>query len=165
MTTRGTQDQKPSNVEAKRTKDNGSIDVVVRWNVHEVTETDEETGEERTEWEYGRAVLRDVEAGVPESEINNWLDANEAQLTIAGKIKKNDLTTTEMEKIIDYETGKAIDSALHPIAGVEEALGIVRDLLEKNINAGYIESTSEFDVWHEKAVEKVNEGQKKKEDL
>ncbi|MCF8012690.1 MAG: hypothetical protein K9L56_15585 [Clostridiales bacterium] len=55
MTTRGTQDNKPEQIKIKRKRitDEGlKLDLLIRWDISEVTVEDEMTDETHNEWEY-----------------------------------------------------------------------------------------------------------------
>lgn len=165
MTTRGTQASEPAQAEIKRIKGDGVVDVVVRWNVHEVTETDPETGESYTEWEYEESVLKDLEPKVPDSEYENWVSANSQQLIIAGKAKSGDLTTTELKKIIDRETGKKIDSRVHEAAGLQEQIGILRYSITELYNRLGEAVPAELETLNTIANEEIQSGQDRKTNL
>ena len=165
MTTRGTQASEPTQAKIKRVKGDGVVDVSVRWDVHEVTETDPETGESYTEWEYEEATLRDLKPQVPESEYDSWLDANSKRLIIAGKAKKGDLTTTEYKKIIDRETGKKIDSRVHEAAGLQEQIGILRYAITELYNRLGEAIPTELETLNSIANEEIQNGQDRKSNL
>lgn len=63
---------------------------------------------------------------------------------------------------IDYETGKAIDKAVHPFAGQEEQIGILRDQIVQIINTLGLTPTKDFARLNEIAIKAVEESAKKK---
>lgn len=100
MTTQGTQDNKPSQVGIKRHHEDGTIDIEVLWDIHEVTETDPDTGEESSFWEYEREVLRNIPLEVPESQEGKWLSVNGIKLLRKAKAKANQLSSVEKNSLI-----------------------------------------------------------------
>jgi len=66
---------------------------------------------------------------------------------------------------IDRDTGKAINEAIHPFAGLEEQIGILRDQLVHIINDLGLTPTTDFERLNSIAVSKIEEGAKKKEAL
>jgi len=72
-------------------------------------------------------------------------------------------TPEEQAALIDRDTGKAIDEAVHPFAGLQEEIGILRaDLAALHVQLGS-EPTEDFERLNAIATEKILEGQKKKE--
>jgi hypothetical protein len=66
---------------------------------------------------------------------------------------------------IDRDTGQKINSEIHPLAGLEEQIGIIRaDLATLHVKVG-VAPTDEFAKLNAIAAEKIQEGQKKKEAL
>jgi len=68
-------------------------------------------------------------------------------------------------QIIDKQTGKAIDEAIHPFASIEEQIGILRDQIVHILNALGIEPTPEFARLNEIAIKEIEAARKKKEEL
>ena len=66
---------------------------------------------------------------------------------------------------IDRDTGKGIDKAIHPLAGIEEQLGILRVQIGEILNAIGLAPTADFDRLNTIAVEKIQEAAAKKEAL
>ena len=66
---------------------------------------------------------------------------------------------------IDRDTGKAINEGVHPFAGVEEQLAILREQLGEILNAVGLAPTADFDRLNMIATEKIQAAQKKKEAL
>lgn len=165
MTTEGTQKVEPATAEKKRDTGDGKIDVMVRWDVHEVTETDPETGEESAHWEYEKSILKDVNPGCPPAEHQNWVDANSGYLVLAGKAKQGDLTTTEFKKIIDKETGERIDSRMHEAAGLQEQIGVLRFAITELYNRLGETVPTELATLNSVANEEIQAGQDRKSSL
>jgi len=67
--------------------------------------------------------------------------------------------------LIDRDTGKAIDEAIHPFAGLEEQIGILRDQLVHIINSLGLTPTADFERLNSIAIAKIEEGAKEKEGL
>ena len=63
--------------------------------------------------------------------------------------------------LIDRETGKAIDKAVHPLAGQEEQIGILRDQMVRMLN-GNMTPSEDFARLNEIAIQAVEAGQEKK---
>jgi len=74
-------------------------------------------------------------------------------------------TSEEKAALIDRDTGKVIDETIHPFAGVEEQIGILRDQLVHIINDLGLTPTADFEQLNSIAVAKIEEGAKKKEAL
>lgn len=72
-------------------------------------------------------------------------------------------TAEEQVALIDRDTGKAIDKAIHPFAPTEEQIGILRDQLVHVLNALGIEPTPEFARLNEIAIKEIKAARKKKE--
>ena len=145
--------------------DNGILaKLLVHWNFYSYIQDDEMSDSNQTIYTANEEELSVVYQGLP-SNLDGWLNKNQPYFVLLAKQKADDLTKTEKEKLIDYETGRAIDSRVHPASGIEEQIAIMRDLLTQNINAGLLNSTEEFDRFNEIAVEEVEAGQSKKRDL
>ena len=66
---------------------------------------------------------------------------------------------------IDPNTGDKINRQLHQSAGVDEAIGILRDQLVFILNALGIEPTDDFSRFNEIAIAEIEKGQIEKEAL
>jgi len=64
---------------------------------------------------------------------------------------------------IDRDTGQKINSEVHPLAGLEEQIGILRDQLVHVLNALGIEPTEEFAKLNEIAIKEIEAAREKKE--
>jgi len=74
-------------------------------------------------------------------------------------------TPEEQAALIDRGTGKAIDDTVHPFAGLQEEIGILRaDLAALHVQLGS-EPTEAFARLNDIATQKILEGQQKKEAL
>ena len=67
--------------------------------------------------------------------------------------------------LIDRDTGHEIDKALHPFAGVEQQIGIIRNQIVQIINALGLAPTDGFANFNEIAIAKIQDGEQKKEAL
>lgn len=74
-------------------------------------------------------------------------------------------TDEEKAQLVDRDTGRAIDEAVHPFAGLEEQIGILRAQIGAILNEIGLEPNSDFDQLNNIVTEKIQEGQKKKEAL
>jgi len=74
-------------------------------------------------------------------------------------------TPEEEAALIDQETGRAINVAVHPFAGIEEQVGILRDQLVHVLNALGIEPTEEFARLNEIAIKEIEAAREKKEEI
>ena len=63
---------------------------------------------------------------------------------------------------IDQDTGKAINGIVHPLAGIEEQIGILRVQIGEILNAIGLAPTADFDHLNTVATEKIKDGQTKK---
>jgi len=165
MTTQGTQETEPVKVEKKRTNPDKSIDVVVRWDISKVKEIDPETGEESKHWEYERFVLEGLKPNCPESEYDNWIQANARALQLKAKARANNLTTEEMKEIIDLETGDRIDSRIHAAASQQEQIGILRYAITELYNRLGESVPTELSELNSIANEEISAGQDRKSNL
>ncbi len=162
--------QEPEQVELKRKElsdDGVRIDLRVRWNIEQITVEDID-GESHTEYEYDESKLTITYRGIPtNSAIQDFIDRNKQGLILKGKQKHEgtSLSTTEKEKLIDYETGKAIDNRIHESSGLEEQIAIIRDQLISIINEAGYSVTTEFDQLNTIATEEIDEGQTRKNNL
>ena len=69
----------------------------------------------------------------------------------------------DVSALIDRDTGKAIDETVHPFAGLEEQIGILRAQIAEILVALGLEPTDEFAKLNAIAAEKIQEARKKKE--
>jgi len=70
--------------------------------------------------------------------------------------------TSELEQVVDYNTGKKINSTIHPHCGEDEQLGILRDQLVQIINALGLEPTADFVRLNEIAIAEIEASAAKK---
>ena len=89
--------------------------------------------------------------------VGRWPDAVPIHYTGA------EITEREAQHI-DLDTGKAIDEAIHPFAGQEEQLGILRDQIVRMLN-GDMTASDGFKRLNEIAIQAVDEGAERKESL
>ena len=66
---------------------------------------------------------------------------------------------------IDRETGEAINEAMHPFAGIEEQIGVLRVQIGEILNAIGLAPTADFDRLNTIAAAKIQEAAVKKEAL
>jgi len=151
-------------VRTRKTDDSVLLDLLVHWNAEQITVDDTE-GESHQEWQYEEEKLYGVEYEGLQSEIEDWLTKNESYLVLLAKQKADDLTKSEKEKLIDYETGQAIDSQVHPASGMEEQIGILRFAITELYNRLGESVPPELDELNEIANTEIQNGQDKKSDL
>ena len=82
-------------------------------------------------------------------------------------LKQYDATTANMiiSSLIDQWTGRAINAAIHPLASIEEQVGILRVQIGEILNAIGFAPTAGFDHLNTIAAEKIQEAAAKKEAL
>ncbi|MBW2672961.1 MAG: hypothetical protein JRD89_06020 [Deltaproteobacteria bacterium] len=101
---------------------------------------------------------------IPDQDVSHLYQGDPSELV--GTL--DDLKQYALEErtaLIDRDTGKAIDEAVHTFAGLEEQIGILRaDLAALHVQLGS-EPTEDFVRLNDIATEKILEGQKKKEAL
>jgi len=101
---------------------------------------------------------------IPDQDISRFYRGDPPELVCT----LDDLTAYTLEEqaaLIDRGTGKAIDEAVHPFAGLQEEIGILRaDLAALHVQLGS-EPTEDFVRLNEIATEKILKGQTKKEAL
>ena len=73
-------------------------------------------------------------------------------------------TQASMDRI-DFVTGQAISKAVHPLAGTDESIGTIRDMVAQIINAIGLEPTDDFACLNKIAIAEIEEGRVKKEKL
>jgi len=107
---------------------------------------------------------------VATGKIREWyMDApqpSEAELlAVANSEEFKAWRVARLSALIDRDTGAAIDKEVHPFAGLEEQIGILRDQLAHIINELGLTPTTDFERLNSIAVTKIEEGAKKKEAL
>lgn len=101
---------------------------------------------------------------VPDQPVDHLYRGDPPELV--GTLKDLKLYSTEEQAaLIDRDTGKAINEAIHPFAPTEEQIGILRDQLVHVLNALGIEPTEEFAKLNEIAIKEIEAARKKKEVL
>ena len=70
-----------------------------------------------------------------------------------------------LSQMVDRDTGHEIDKALHPFAGVEQQIGILRNQIAQIINALGVTPTDGFANFNKIAIAKIQDGEQKKEAL
>ena len=65
-------------------------------------------------------------------------------------------------RAIDAATGNAINKAVHPLTGIDESIGILRDQMVQVLNALGLPATDDFARLNEIAIAAVTDGAKKK---
>lgn len=157
---------KPPAIELVRTRnenDNIKLDLLIHWDIDEVTRETEQGSEEA--WQYKEEKLYGVKYKGLQSEVDDWLNKNEQFLMLKAKQRADDLTTEEKEQLIDYETGKVIDSKVHPASGVEEQIGVLRYSITELYNRLGETVPTELDDLNSIANSEIDNGQDKKSDL
>ena len=101
---------------------------------------------------------------VPDQDVSRFYQGDPPE--IVGSLDDlKQYTAEEQAQLIDRDTGKAIDEAMHPFAGVEEQIGTLRAQIGEILNTIGLAPTADFDHLNNIATEKIQEGQKKKEAL
>jgi len=99
---------------------------------------------------------------VPDQPIDHLYQGDPPELI--GTLRDLKLYSTEEQvALIDRDTGKAINEAIHPFAPIEEQIGILRDQLVHVLNALGIEPTPEFARLNEIAIKEIEAARKRKE--
>ena len=85
---------------------------------------------------------------------------------LAGTLDDLKLYTVEQQaQLVDRDTGHEIDKALHPFAGIEQQIGVLRNQIVQIINALGLTPTDGFANFNEIAIAKIQDGEQKKEAL
>jgi len=71
----------------------------------------------------------------------------------------------ELGQIVDLDTGKAINQAVHPFAGTDESIGTIREMVVQIINAIGLEPTADFARLNDIAIAAIKEAAVKKAKL
>ena len=95
------------------------------------------------------AHLRDPETGVWRGSLSDLVQ----------------FTPEEQAALVDRDIGRAISARIHPFAGIEEQLGILRTQVVEIINRLGIEPTPKFAAYNEIAVQEIKAAAKRKEGL
>jgi len=74
-------------------------------------------------------------------------------------------TAIEKAQLIDCDTGIAIDKAVHPLAGTDESIGTIRDMVVQIINAIGLAPTADFKRLNEIAIAAIKEAAARKAKL
>ena len=74
-------------------------------------------------------------------------------------------TAEEIQQQIDYETGWRIRLAMHPVCGDTEEMGIIRDQLDRILDAIKLKPTAKFAASSEIAGVEIENARIKKTDL
>lgn len=122
-------------------------------------------------WIDGRKVISRPGQGVtalaiPDQDVSHLYQEGPGGRTLVGSLADLILYSLEEQaQLIDRDTGRAIDEAAHPFAGIEEQIGILREQIGEILNALGLAPTVDFDRLNNIATEKIQERQKKKEAL
>ena len=103
---------------------------------------------------------------VPEQELPKRKEGD-APAQIVAKYPEDVMlySTEEQGQVIDQDTGMVIDKAVHPFAGLQEEIGILRaDLAALHVELG-VDPTDDLNRLNDIATEKILEGKEKKEAL
>ena len=107
---------------------------------------------------------QDLSGLYQEDALGNTVIAGKWPGDVPLRYTDTELRTREAQ-YIDRDTGKAIDEAMHPFAGMEEQIAILRAQIAEILNSIGLAPTDDFDRLNTIAAEKIQEGQKKKEAL
>ena len=110
---------------------------------------------------HNMGILNYVE--IPDQDVSHLYDEEGILHGTLADLKR--YTTEEQAALIDRDTGEAIDRAVHPFAGLEEQIGILRAQIAEILVALGLEPTDEFAKLNMIAAEKIQEARKKKEML
>jgi len=119
----------------------------------------------------GRRVASNVKANwdyIPDQDLGALYTEDESgAIVLSGRFPDDVMlfSAEEQAQLVDRDTGKAIDEAIHPFAGLEEQIGILRDQLVHIVNELGLAPTADFERLNSIAVSKIEEGAKKKEAL
>ena len=104
---------------------------------------------------------------IPDQDISAVVSYDENGLPIfIGNIRDlAQYSAEEKAKLIDAETGQAINLAIHAFAPIEEQIGILREQIVHILNTLGLEPTPEFQRLHETAIAEIEKGRMKKEAL
>jgi len=141
------------------------VHISASWNAEQIT-VGEDMGS-RQEWQYDDIRFVVPYEG-PRDGVTAWLEAQEARLVVVAKtlweVKRNKpaLTSDEAKALVDFSTQERIRSALHPLAGQGEEIGILRDQLAQWGNELGLTFTPGFARLNEIAITAIEEGGVKK---
>jgi len=106
---------------------------------------------------------------IPDQDVSHlYYDHPETGWAIREAYYPDDVTPYTPEgqaALIDRDTGAVIDKEVHPFAGLEEQIGILRDQLVHIINELGLTPTADFERLNSIAIAQIEEGAKKKEAL
>jgi len=121
-----------------------------------------------TGYEYGHGLDESAQLiAVPDQELKkSKLNGEDAPAVLDARYPE-DVTVysvTEQAQRIDQQTGKTIDKAVHPFAGTDESIGILRDQMVHFLNGDMV-ATPDFNRLNEIAIAAVEDGAARKEAL
>ena len=120
MTTRGTQSNKPEQVEIqqKRVTDEGlKLNLLIHWGISEITVEGEVSGETHKEWEYEEEIFSITYEG-DRSQIDQYLEKHKKELLLKAKAKGRQLESTDKGNL-SYPTFKADSSYYGQVADID----------------------------------------------
>ncbi len=118
MKVQGTQNQEPAQIEKIREHEDGTVDIAVRWDITEETDTDPEMGQEATYWDYEKHVFEDVELNCPDAAVEDYLQRRANSLIKKAKAKEGTLTETDKNNLA-YPTFEPESSYYGQIAEID----------------------------------------------
>ena len=120
MTIRGTQDNKPKQVEIqnKRITDEGlKLNLLVHWDISEITVEGEVSGETHKEWKYEEEIFSITYEG-DRSQLNQYLEKHKKELLLKAKAKGGQLESTDKNNL-SYPMFKADSSYYGQVAEID----------------------------------------------
>ena len=138
------------------------------WNVTQITVEDGMGS--RQEWQYDEIRFTVPYEGARDG-VEAWLVSQEARILLIAKTlweaKHNAvaLTVDESKQIVDLATGQIIDNAIHPAAGTDESIGILRNQMVQWGNSLGLEFTLDFKKFNEIAIAAIKAGAARKAEL
>lgn len=138
--------------------------ILIRWDVSQVT-TETIDGEKSTGYEYNEeSITLNIDDKLSSSEIKKYAENHEAGILREAKAKHKRKVETEKERI-DKDTGETISAKIHPEAQEREEIGILRNQIVSITNELGLDTTEGFEELNQIAIEEINKGIDRKEDL
>ena len=139
-----------------------------------VTVFDQDTWELRGDslWVGGKERYRPAEKAnihqIPAQDISHLFVEGPVGDRVLKAIWPDDFTLLSLDDqrlLIDRDTGKAIDEAVHPLTGQDESLGVLRDQLVQWGNALGLDFTPDFTRLNDIAIAAIKDGAARKAKL
>jgi hypothetical protein len=121
-------------------------------------------------YQYGRKTISGLRCSwtyCPDQETGPLYSEDvEGELRLRGML--SDLVPFSAEEkaaLIDRDTGNAISKGIHPFAGIDRQIGILREQLLDAVNQLHLDSTPAFTRLNEIALAAIEEGEIKKAEI